>query len=122
MSSFLVGFVARPIGAMIAGARLYIRGLHVRLRRLCAARSAQPAAGGALTASVLGFIRAPIAGHLSDKIGRRRMDRIDAIFSGLYSFVYFTLLDTLSSTLIIPRDGTGSQRIVSTRLDADTPG
>ena len=50
------------------------------------------------------------------------MDRIDAIFSGLYSFVYFTLLDTLSSTLIIPRDGTGSQRIVSTRLDADTPG
>jgi len=53
-----------------------------------------------LTASVLGFIWAPIAGYLSDKIGRRRMYMIGATFSGLYGFAYFTLLNTLSPTLI----------------------
>ncbi|MBV9250806.1 MAG: MHS family MFS transporter, partial [Acetobacteraceae bacterium] len=55
---------------------------------------------GLLTASVLGLIWAPIAGHLSDKVGRRRMYTIGAIFSGLYGFFYFTLLDTLSPALI----------------------
>jgi MFS family permease len=55
---------------------------------------------GLLTASVLGLIWAPIAGYLSDRIGRRRMYTIGANVSGLYGFVYFTLLDTLSPTLI----------------------
>jgi MFS family permease len=55
---------------------------------------------GLLTASVLGFIWVPVAGHLSDKIGRRRMYMIGAAFSGLYGFVYFALLDTLSPPLI----------------------
>jgi MFS family permease len=55
---------------------------------------------GLLTASVLGLIWTPIAGYLSDKIGRRRMYTIGAVFSGLYGFVYFALLDTLSPTLI----------------------
>jgi MFS family permease len=53
-----------------------------------------------LTASVLGLIWAPIAGHLSDKIGRRRMYMIGAAFSGLYGFVYFTLLNTMVPSLI----------------------
>jgi MFS family permease len=56
--------------------------------------------GGLLTASVLGLIWAPIAGYLSDLIGRRRMYTIGAVVSGLYGFVYFTLLNTLSPTLI----------------------
>jgi MFS family permease len=53
-----------------------------------------------LTASVLGFIWAPIAGYLSDKIGRRRMYMIGAAYSGLYGFAYFALLNTMSPTLI----------------------
>jgi MFS family permease len=53
-----------------------------------------------LTASVLGFMWVPIAGHLSDKIGRRRMYIIGAAYSGLYGWVYFALLNTMSPSLI----------------------
>jgi len=53
-----------------------------------------------LTAAVLGFLWVPVAGHLSDRIGRRRMYMIGAVASGLYGFVYFALLDTLSPTWI----------------------
>ncbi len=53
-----------------------------------------------LVASILGFMWAPIAGHLSDRIGRRRMHMIGAAFSGLYGFFYFTLLNTMTPSLI----------------------
>jgi MFS family permease len=55
---------------------------------------------GMVTAAILGFLWVPIAGHLSDRIGRRRMYIIGAIFSSLYGFVYFALLNTKSPTLI----------------------
>src|SRR4051794_12206942 len=55
---------------------------------------------GMVTAAILGFLWVPIAGHLSDRIGRRRMYILGAIFSGVYGFIYFALLDTLSPTLI----------------------
>jgi MFS family permease len=55
---------------------------------------------GMVTAAILGFLWVPVAGHLSDRIGRRRMYIIGAIFSGLYGFVYFALLDTKSPSLI----------------------
>src|SRR5947209_3988938 len=48
----------------------------------------------------LGALWAPIAAHLSDRIGRRRMYTIGAVFSGLFGFVYFGLLDTRSPGLI----------------------
>jgi MFS family permease len=51
---------------------------------------------GLLTAAVLGFLWVPVAGHLSDRIGRRRMYMIGAVASGLYGFAYFALLNTLS--------------------------
>jgi MFS family permease len=50
--------------------------------------------------SVLAFLWVTIAGHLSDRIGRRRMYMIGAAFSGLFGFVYFALLDTKSPTLM----------------------
>ena len=53
---------------------------------------------GVLTTSVLGFLWVPIAGHLSDRIGRRRKYMIGAAISGLFGFVYFALLDTRSPT------------------------
>ena len=51
---------------------------------------------GLVTTSVLGFLWVPIAGHLSDRIGRRRMYMIGAAISGLLGFIYFALLDTRS--------------------------
>ena len=53
-----------------------------------------------VTAAILGFLWVPVAGHLSDRIGRRRMYICGAIFSAVYGFIYFALLDTRSPTLI----------------------
>src|SRR5262245_54303357 len=55
---------------------------------------------GVITSAVLGFIWAPTAGHLSDRIGRKRMYLIAAVISGLFGFVYFGLLDTRSPVLM----------------------
>jgi MFS family permease len=53
-----------------------------------------------IVCTALGFLWVPIAGHLSDRIGRRRMYMIGACFSGLYGFIYFALLETRSPVLI----------------------
>ena len=53
-----------------------------------------------LVQAVLGFCWIPVAGHLSDRIGRRRMYMIGSIFSGLFGFFYFGLLDTKVPALI----------------------
>ena len=47
-----------------------------------------------LTASVLSFFTVPIFGHLSDRIGRKRMYMIGAALMGAYGFIYFALLNT----------------------------
>jgi len=49
---------------------------------------------GVLTTAVLGFLWAPIAGHLSDRIGRKRMYMIAAAIASVFGFIYFGLLDT----------------------------
>jgi metabolite-proton symporter len=54
-----------------------------------------------LVASVLSFFMIPFAGHLSDRIGRKRMYMIGAALTGVFGFAYFALLDTLSPTLIL---------------------
>lgn len=51
---------------------------------------------GVLTASILGSLWVPIAGHLSDRIGRRRTYMIAAAISGVFGFLYFALLETRS--------------------------
>ena len=53
-----------------------------------------------IVCTALGFLWVPIAGHLSDRVGRRRMYIIGACFSGLFGFFYFALLNTGSPTLI----------------------
>jgi MFS family permease len=53
-----------------------------------------------IVCTALGFVWVPIAGHLSDRIGRRRMYMIGACFSGLFGFFYFWLLDSGSPSLI----------------------
>jgi len=49
---------------------------------------------GVLTTAILGLLWVPIAGYLSDRIGRKRMYITAAIISGTFGFIYFALLDT----------------------------
>src|SRR5262252_10801215 len=49
---------------------------------------------GLIVTTALGFIWAPIAGALSDKVGRRQMYIIGCIFVAIFTFVYFEMLDT----------------------------
>jgi MFS family permease len=53
-----------------------------------------------LVQAVLGFIWVPIAGHLSDRIGRKRMYMIGSVFVGIFGFIYFALLDTKVPSLM----------------------
>jgi metabolite-proton symporter len=47
-----------------------------------------------LCASLLSFVSIPLSGHISDRIGRRRMYLIGAAATGLFGFLYFGMLDT----------------------------
>ncbi|HEX6463856.1 MAG TPA: MFS transporter [Vicinamibacterales bacterium] len=47
-----------------------------------------------LTAAVISFFTIPLAGHLSDRFGRKRIYMLGAALTGLYGFAYFGLLDT----------------------------
>jgi MFS family permease len=47
-----------------------------------------------LVASVVSFFTIPIAGWLSDRIGRKRMYLIGAVAMGVFGFIYFAMLDT----------------------------
>ncbi|SKA34024.1 metabolite-proton symporter [Enhydrobacter aerosaccus] len=47
-----------------------------------------------LVASLLSFISIPLFGHISDRIGRRKMYLIGAAVTGLFGFLYFGMIDT----------------------------
>jgi MFS family permease len=47
-----------------------------------------------LAASLVSFVTIPLSGHISDKIGRRKMYLIGAAATGLFGFLYFGMLDT----------------------------
>ena len=53
-----------------------------------------------LCAAVLSFFSIPFFGHLSDRIGRKRMYTIGAVTTGVFGFVYFGLLGTGSVVVI----------------------
>ncbi len=53
-----------------------------------------------LTAAVGSLIWNPLAGHLSDTFGRRRVYMIGAAATGIFGFVYFALLNTAMPALI----------------------
>jgi metabolite-proton symporter len=48
-----------------------------------------------LAASLVSFISIPLAGHMSDRFGRKRVYIIGAIVTGIFGWVYFAMLDTL---------------------------
>jgi MFS family permease len=53
-----------------------------------------------LIATGLSAVTTPLAGHISDLIGRKRMYLIGAVVMGLYAFIYFALLNTAIPAVI----------------------
>jgi MFS family permease len=47
-----------------------------------------------LVASCVSFVTIPLAGHISDRIGRRNMYLIGAAATGLFGFLYFGMLES----------------------------
>jgi MFS family permease len=57
--------------------------------------------GAVLVAAVSQFFAIPFFGHLSDRIGRRRMFLIGAVVTGCFGFLYFAMLSTGSHAVIL---------------------
>ena len=53
-----------------------------------------------LVGACISFITIPLSGHISDRIGRKKMYIIGAVAMGVFGFIYFGMLDTMSSALI----------------------
>jgi metabolite-proton symporter len=53
-----------------------------------------------MAASVLSLVTVPLAGHLSDRFGRRRVYMLGAALTGVYGFIYVALLNTTSPALV----------------------
>jgi len=47
-----------------------------------------------MVAAVVSFFTIPLSGHISDRIGRRRMYLIGVVATGLLGFLYFGMVDT----------------------------
>jgi MFS family permease len=53
-----------------------------------------------LAASVLSFFSIPFFGHLSDRVGRKKVYMIGAVVTGIFGFIYFAMLNTGAPTII----------------------
>ncbi|HEV2099086.1 MAG TPA: MFS transporter [Stellaceae bacterium] len=53
-----------------------------------------------LVATLISGVTTPLAGHISDRIGRKRMYLIGAVTTGVFAFVYFAMMNTLVPGLI----------------------
>jgi MFS family permease len=47
-----------------------------------------------MAAAVVSFFTIPLSGHISDRIGRRKMYLIGVVATGLFGFLYFGMVDT----------------------------
>src|SRR5882724_1380064 len=53
-----------------------------------------------LVASCVSFVTIPLSGHISDRIGRRKMYLIGAATVGVFGFLYFGMVDTAVPSLV----------------------
>ena len=53
-----------------------------------------------LVASLVSFVSIPLSGHISDRIGRRKMYLIGVVITGLFGFLYFGMIDTAVPALV----------------------
>jgi MFS family permease len=53
-----------------------------------------------ICAGIVSLFTIPFAGHLSDRIGRKRVYMIGAVLTGLFGFAYFAMLNTAVPALI----------------------
>ena len=53
-----------------------------------------------IAAGIISLATIPLAGHLSDRIGRKRMYLIGSVLTGLFGFAYFGLLNTEVPALV----------------------
>jgi metabolite-proton symporter len=53
-----------------------------------------------LVASCVSFITIPLSGHISDRIGRRKMYLIGTVTTGLFGFLYFGMLGSGAPVLV----------------------
>ena len=53
-----------------------------------------------MAAACLSFISIPLSGHISDRIGRKKMYLIGVILTGVWGFPYFGLVDTAIPSLV----------------------
>src|SRR5215469_3979239 len=54
-----------------------------------------------IVAGCVELFNIPLAGHLSDRIGRKRLYLIGAVLTGLFGFAYFAMLNTMAPALIL---------------------
>jgi MFS family permease len=54
-----------------------------------------------LAAAALSFFSIPFFGHLSDRLGRKRVYMLGASITGIYGFAYFALLGTRAPALVV---------------------
>ena len=55
---------------------------------------------GVLVATAVSGITTPLAGHISDRIGRKKMYLIGAVTTGVFAFIYFTMMNSMVPGLI----------------------
>jgi MFS family permease len=53
-----------------------------------------------LVAACVSFFTIPISGHISDRIGRKKMYLIGVVAMGLFGFLYFTMMDPSTPWLV----------------------
>lgn len=53
-----------------------------------------------ITQTVLGFLWVVVAGHLSDRVGRKNMYMFGCVFMGIFGFIYFAMLNTGNAVVI----------------------
>jgi len=53
-----------------------------------------------LAAACLSFVSIPLSGHISDRIGRKKMYLIGAAVTGVFGFLYFAMVDTAIPALV----------------------